>query len=285
MSKSMRILLPTDFSETAQNAYVFALSLTQALDGDLELLHVVYPEYANMDLPVVSTKDTRVKVELARAAIEAFVDLGRARIQLEDEKAHLPEVRTEVEVGMPPATIMRVAGRDNIGLIVMGTRGEHSLLEKTFGSVTSGVLAKTNLPVLIIPEEARFNNFRSIAVATELRPEEFEPFIAILELLTPLDAEFRLVHVHDPKRGVAREEESLQRLQKLFSNYGKESPAVLKIGPENVIEALEDFTETYQTDMMVMLSYHRTLWERLFYRSKTRQMLFQSKVPLFIYPA
>ncbi len=281
----MTILLPTDFSATAQNAYGFALSLAHKLGWTLEILHVAYPEYAPMDLPVVSASDTKNKVQLARTALDAFVSLGRAKLNLEQGITHSSEVQIEVEVGNPAPTILRIARRDEVDLIVMGTKGQHSLIEKTFGSVTTEVLSKAECPVMVIPEEAAFQDFKQIAVATDLRSEEFEPLISVIELLAPLKAKFKLVHIHDPQQGVTHEESALQRLQTLFSNYGYESPAILKIGPESVVEALEDFAENYSIDMLIMLNQQRNLWERLFYRSKTRQMVFQTKIPLFIYPA
>ena len=37
-----KILFPTDFSNTAQNAFVYALKLAEALDAELDLMHVYH---------------------------------------------------------------------------------------------------------------------------------------------------------------------------------------------------------------------------------------------------
>ncbi|MFZ4427736.1 MAG: universal stress protein, partial [Saprospiraceae bacterium] len=66
MRKIHRILFPTDFSEAAQNAFRYCRSLADALSAEIFVLHVVYPEYELLDLPVLATKATHDKIDAAK---------------------------------------------------------------------------------------------------------------------------------------------------------------------------------------------------------------------------
>ena len=48
-------------------------------------------------------------------------------------------------------TILFAAKEHHVDLIVMGTLGDSGIKEKIFGSKTSGIIGKTNVPVLAVP--------------------------------------------------------------------------------------------------------------------------------------
>ena len=97
MSQVKKILFPTDFSPTAQNAFKHCLILADYYQAKIEVLHVVFPEYAAMDVPVVSMTTTREKVDAAvpvmmsnfadyAALYASATDRGTALIRLEQER-------------------------------------------------------------------------------------------------------------------------------------------------------------------------------------------------------
>ena len=71
-------------------------------------------------------------------------------------------------------------------LIVMGTKGASGLKRILIGSNTVNVISKTKVPVLVIPEVARFKNFlkkgkNRIVLATDLDSLENEDALDILK--------------------------------------------------------------------------------------------------------
>ena len=49
MKEINKILVPTDFSETASHAFRYALWFADQVDANLQLLHVIYPEAEPLD--------------------------------------------------------------------------------------------------------------------------------------------------------------------------------------------------------------------------------------------
>ena len=82
-------------------------------------------------------------------------------------------------------------------LIVMGTKGASGLKKLLIGSNTVKVISKTKVPVLVIPEVARFKNFfkkgkNRIVLATDLDSLENEGALDILKEIALLIIEPQL---------------------------------------------------------------------------------------------
>lgn len=60
-------------------------------------------------------------------------------------------VETCMRVGEPAPTLAALAEEARCGLIVMGTHGHGALANAVLGSVASGVLARSQRPVLLVP--------------------------------------------------------------------------------------------------------------------------------------
>ena len=137
-----RILVPTDFSESARHALTYGISFAREHKARLYLLHVVETiavGYASDLFPVPLAEVFQeisgyAKAELAKLA-------GAAR-----EKG--VEVQEIVVQGKPSAEIIRVARDELIDMIVLGTHGKGILDQALFGSTTERVVRKAPCPVL-----------------------------------------------------------------------------------------------------------------------------------------
>jgi nucleotide-binding universal stress UspA family protein len=281
MNKIRTILFPTDFSDTAQNAFKHCLLIAGKLDAKIILLHVIYPEFDTMDLPVIAAKAMKDKTEAARITLQSFRDYGIAEIQKQHEVDKLPDIQIDVEVGSPANVIKTVANRDEAGLVVMGTKGQHNAVERALGSVAAGVSERVHCPVIVIPEAAAYQEIKIVAYATDLK--EADPYHLwkagqLLEVFNPI---LHVVHVDTGKSG--KEEVDFTEMKDFFS---ERTPALQvqfhDISEISVEEGLEEFVETYDVDMLVMYAPHHNLLERIFQRSNTRRMALETHIPLLL---
>ena len=163
----MKILFPTEFSEPALNAFRYALIMADRWEATIELFHVVYPQVGALDLPILTTQATQEMVEVARELLQVFKQ--KALTEVEDQLSHPVSILTEVEVGIPESSISRIVERDDIDLIIMGSRGENrSGIDKWMGSVAAGVVQKAPCPVIVIPENVAFESSLNVAYATDI---------------------------------------------------------------------------------------------------------------------
>lgn len=280
MSQVKKILFPTDFSPTAQNAFKHCLILADYYQAKIEILHVVFPEYAAMDVPVVSMATTREKIDAAVPVMHSFLELGLSQTQALYTFQAIPRVEEKVEIGIAIGTIIKMANEHDADLIMMGTKGSHNTLEKAFGSVSTGVIEQAKCPVMLIPEFAQWKPTHIVAYASDLSESDPYHFWKAAEMLTPFHPLLHVINIH---KGDAHDQIAIDELKKIFSNN---TPAVQisfhQEKHDSITDGLDVFVDNYGVDLLVMYSPHRSWVERWFHHSQTRDVAFTTRIPLLV---
>ncbi|MBV8550616.1 MAG: universal stress protein [Acidobacteriaceae bacterium] len=136
-----RILLPFDFSERSKQAAAYAAGITRKFGGQVIVLHA-------LDICLTAPSGPLLRHEMTKSHEEAI------RQQRESDLASFAPDTFEglnltkvLELGDPADAITRYAGRNEIDLIVMPTRGLGSFRWLLLGSVTAKVLYDAACPV------------------------------------------------------------------------------------------------------------------------------------------
>jgi nucleotide-binding universal stress UspA family protein len=282
MHSIKKILFPTDFSATANNAFRYLLWFADQFQAQITLLHLVYPEPDAMDLPGVSLIMTEKKVAVAKLVMQDMVDEGMVRVQAAHDLQNPPEVIAIVEIGVPDRLISEYAEQHEMDLIVMGTQGEHSVLERLMGSVTTTVIRKAPCPVMVIPEQVKQDKLENVAFATSLSTADPYHIWQASRVLKPFNPVFRIVHV-----AAEQEEESepirMEDLQRFFADYPLGAKMTFhQLKSQHIAEQLAEFSESWSINLLVMHRPARNLSARILHQSMTRQLAFLSKTPLLI---
>lgn len=279
MSKIHRILFPSDFSEAAQNAFRYCLRLADALSAEIIVLHVVYPEYEMLDLPVLATKATQDKIDAAKDALNSFIGLGTGQAAVPGDL----KISREVEVGTPVGIILQKAKKYDADLIVMGTKGEHNALEKTLGSVTTGVIERAHCPVLVIPEHAVWKAPHIVAFATNLSDADPYHVWQAAGILEPFHPLMHIIHISDGKTTPGHAAR-FNEVEAFFKHQANDTPALQvtfhELERASITEGLEAFADYHDVDLLVMFAPHHTWSDRLFKPSATRKMALDAPLPL-----
>ena len=281
MEAIQKILFPTDFSPTAQNAFRYCLQLAANLQAEIHVLHVIYPQYEVLDLPVMATQAMQDKAAAAEVVMKTVVSAELFLLQIYDQLPHAPVIHQEVVLGSPAGMINAIAKRDDIDLIVMGTKGEHNLLEKLFGSVTTEVIKNAPCSIWVIPEHSSYKPVQIAGYATNLN--EADPFHIwkVCQLLESYSPIMHCIHVNTS--------DALEEAMD-FSDFGRffdyHAPTLqinfhaLK-GP--ITSSIQEFSDNHDVDLLVMYAPHHSLFEQVFHKSQTRRMAFQSSIPLLLF--
>jgi universal stress protein A len=142
--KLKKVLVPTDFSDSARQALRYGMSFAKEYGAELVLLHVVENltvGYASDLFPVPMAEVFQeisgyAKTELAKLGTEA--------------RARGLAVQEQVVQGKPSAEIIRFASEHEIDVIVLGTHGKGMLDQALFGSTTERVVRRAPCPVLTV---------------------------------------------------------------------------------------------------------------------------------------
>ena len=139
--KFSKVLVAVDGSEYSMNAAEYAISITKAYSSQLIALHVV-----TSDVSTIASTFSPQMEEIKKNAQEFFDKMRRKS----DTNSDIP-LRTElIASSSVVGGIIDFAEKENIDLIVVGTRGRSGLKRLLLGSVVSGVVNYAHCPVMIV---------------------------------------------------------------------------------------------------------------------------------------
>jgi nucleotide-binding universal stress UspA family protein len=141
-----RILVPTDFSETADSALAYAKELATRLGASLHLVHVYADPYAAAACaPEVYAS---VPTEVRQRAVEEVRERLLERLDASEEYQFRGS--RGIVRGLVAPQIVDYAANQDIDLIVMGTHGRRGVAHLLLGSVAEHVVRTAGCPVLTV---------------------------------------------------------------------------------------------------------------------------------------
>lgn len=275
------ILFPTDYSHTALNALQYACELALKNDATLVLLHVydIPMIDANMAMDLMSSIEKEMNQQSVKDLEELF---QKVKVSASDDRLENLEVRYLARHGFAIEQILEVAGQVKADLIVMGTTGASGIKEYLIGSNTEKVLEHAICPVLAVPHEAKFYSINNIVYASDLREGDKPALTQLAEFAAFFHANIHVLHVF--KRSDEDAEVYNKRLTEWVTEHiGKEQITFDSVYADDKEEALDNYIDEQQADMLAMLTKKRNFFQRMFSSDLTKKMAFHTHVPLLAF--
>ncbi len=144
-SRFKRILFCTDFSESADAAFEFALDAAIRRPGaTLYVMHVIHEPDAQY------WKAMLAEVENINAEAKKAIDAKVAAAYLSRVPKGV-DVKTVYRIGSDAAAILDFAKGERADVIVLGRHGHSSVGKTLFGSVAEKIVRKAECAVLVVP--------------------------------------------------------------------------------------------------------------------------------------
>lgn len=276
-----KILVPTDFSETAEKALRYAMQIAARSEGEIYLCHI----YTPTNNPFIETVDQReiYNVEQER---NLMGDLHRLR---EKVQPGAPDVKIVAVLGRSPlvGSILKFADDNQVDMIVMGTQGASGLQKVLVGTVAVRIMEKTSLPLLLIPEEYEWKQPEQIVLATGYHQDDTQALYISGFLASMFDAGIKVVHLIDSdKQDAGKAQASLEEysasLQEAAGNMKLEHH-LLESG--SIGAGLEKLCAEVPYDLLVMVKRQKTFFERFYMESMTNRIAYLTEKPLLVVPA
>jgi nucleotide-binding universal stress UspA family protein len=271
MKHVRKILVPTDFSASAANAFVFAQKLAKKFGASLKVINVYRADFG---MPVPETMAYQMlearKVE-ALKKMETF--LKKADISL--------KIESLVEMGFPSDMIVDYTKtkEEKIDLVVMGTKGEHNLAERILGSVSTAVIRDAECPVIAVPENCTEFEIKLIAYASDLKSDMADSIGEAAKIAKFFKAVLRCVYIdtNGDSNGAKK-----QRFKDLISELGIDTH-LTDLKSDTLEHGLDTYIHEEGIDMLLMYRPHRTFFDKIFHNSATKKVALHSTVPLLVF--
>ncbi len=277
------ILVPTDFSLAAKDAFHFSLDLAARMGSVVKAVHVWHPEF-DPQQPYLYNEARFATDEDAKKRLSTFVE---EETRETEGGAVLVGARAEQEVmvGFPVDEILQLSEQPEVDLIVMGSTGEKGFLTNLFGSVSTNVAQRASCPVLLVPEGVSFHGFRHILYASDYEAAERPMLHKLVDFANVFKADIHFVHVNTEDKPESQDyEEVKNNLFKVLFEGREPSFAfnVSQVEGRSVVQGLNEYALQHHIDLVVMVRPNRDFWENLFHKSITKRMVLNTRLPILV---
>ncbi len=270
------ILVPTDFSPTAANAFRFAMAIARGKSCNVNLLHVYHPHYDTAS-PYAMMLSADLQAQKQWQA-DRFKDENYPTNGL---STGLSEVHVNVNLKLGFAADEIISASKEVDLIVMGTTGDGNWLEHIFGSVSSQVARYANCPVLLVPPGVTFKGFDTVVYASDSEVVDNSKLRRVVEWLNIPQAEIHAVHVEKSYSEEYRMKRTESQLNSMVQPYNL-NLTLTEVASTDTLKALNTYAIDRNANLLIMCTTKRSLLENFFRRSLTKQMVLKAQMPILI---
>jgi nucleotide-binding universal stress UspA family protein len=187
--KLKKIIVPFDFSKTAENAVKYAAFIASYTKGELILVYVQKQnELIDILLPILNIK----KPSLVSNILSERLSLAAARIQ----KEYLVKTIPVFSSGNVTSEIVNLTDNFNADLIVMGTQGSDSKNEGFLGSNTYRTIIKSKVPLLTITVSPLKKGFKKILLPIDLSVHTRQKVTSAIQLAKLFSAQIQVLSLY-----------------------------------------------------------------------------------------
>lgn len=273
------ILIPTDFSEDSQNAIRYALDYFSDVAVNFYFLHVSHqnPNFKE----VVQENFSEFSAEMQ--TIQGVPHLLKEEIkscQLLSKNKTYRFFPLQEELNLVEAIRKHVVEKE-IDYIIMGTKGTSKINRSDMGSNTCDVITKVKCPVLVIPENVKFNGIKNIAFLTDYNCIYRNKVISTLsETLDLHQSALRVLHVKSLNTDIT----SSQTDNKGFLHYFfKEKKHSFHFVESKDLEiGIQDFVETWEIGLVSIVAKNLNFIQRLLLRPAVKTVSDTTNVPFLV---
>ena len=278
------LLVPIDFSEYAYNACLYALHLASKSSANVTLFHTYHIPIIDPMMPAEYLSDL---AESAEKDIRAKMEKVVTQLKEYKSQRHLPEfeISTSITMGFAVDEILLSCEKLSPDMIIMGRRFTEGMTKVLLGSVTSSIIEKAPVPIIVIPENVSAEKLvTDILYASEFNDEDKRALNYLIEFSKALKTKVHCIHVAS-----TADAGSEQKMTELEAQFSAEKNAGLvefhNVNSEGVEEGLLHYADSKHISMMAMLTHRRKFFVKLFDRSLTKKIAFKTNIPLMVFHA
>ncbi|GAB3742093.1 universal stress protein [Spirosoma lituiforme] len=265
------IILATDFSPSADRAARFASQLAYDQKARLILLHAyhAWPENpAKSDSFLLSTEGLKENSEkLLRELAEDLSELPGGDVP----------IRCIAQEGHTMPVICSITKIEQADLLIMSTVGTAPQSTQLFGSIATGMVAETEVPLLLIPPGSTYVGVKNVVLGIDLStPPNAVALDTALRFARSVNSVINVLCISDTPEEAGTKHRA-EHIRHLLSQ--QPHTLTIKSGAE-ISDTLLAFSHANKADLIMMLPQMRNWLWKLIAEGETQHMARLTDIPL-----
>jgi len=268
-----KILVPTDYSDCANNAIDVAKEVASKSGAELYLLHLeeVVPEVAHV-LHHTAMEDNPHHIGHARFQLQKLVD-SVVKDGCKAKSVFVPNDGKEaIEDYIKPY---------GIDFMIMGSHGARGIREAIIGSRTQKVIENSSVPVLVIKKPGKNFSPKRILFASTFREDATKSLKQVADFAKLWNAELDLVFLNLLSHLIEENEAKRIMSRQMESDPGV--PFTLNVNDTNDEEwGISRFARLLKADVIAVVYDKHTGFNRLFNSSVAEKLINHEEIPVLV---
>lgn len=272
--KTKKIVVPFDFSETAENAVKQAAYIANFTKGELILVFVQKQnDILDMLLPSLNIKKPSIVSEFLseKLSIEAAIT----------EKKYGVKVTPVFSAGNITSEIINICNEYNADLIVMGTQGSNSNNDLFMGSNTYRTLTKSNLPILTVRHAPTKKGFHSILLPIDLSEHTKQKINGAIQLANLFKSHLHVLGLYNEseKENKTKLIETIDQIEK---ECAKKNVTFTKLitKTDNKLKSILKHSKKEKADIIISMTDQNTEFKSVLLGKYIHQLINNSEIPV-----
>ncbi|MBZ4036071.1 universal stress protein [Flavobacterium sp. 17A] len=251
-----RILVPTDFSEHAEDALKVAAQIAKKNNSEIIILHMLELPHQTSDAIMggISIPESMLFMKKANEMLDEVA----SRSYLDD--ISITEI---VKMDKPIHGIIQISKDYDIDLIVMGSHGSSGVEELLIGSNTEKVVRNSDIPVLVIKKNISNFNAVNVVFASDFSEEAKKPFEKLLNFTRLFDSKLHLVTICTPN-SFKPTHTSEKSMTDFVSQFNITNYTTQIYNDTNIEKGIINFSNKIDADIIGMCTHGRTAFAHFF---------------------
>ncbi len=275
------ILIPTDFSENSHNAIKYALEYFSDVPVNFYMLHTSHQNanFKEEEQESFSDYSSEMQTVHGSSSITMMKEEIKTCKLLSKNKTHrffpLQEDLNLVEA------IRKQITEKEIDYILMGTKGTSKIYRSELGSNTCDVITKVKCPLLVIPENAKFNGIKNIAFLTDYNCIYRNKVISTLsETLDLYQSPLRVLYIKAQNAGLT--ESQTDNKGYLHSFFKETKHSFHFVENKDLENGIQDFVETWDISLVAIVAKNLNFIQRLLLSPALKSVNYITSVPFLV---
>lgn len=275
MTSPLTIIAATNFSPIANNAVNYAAALAKATGAKLVLFN-------SFSLSVHSANSL-----ITADAMQKQITKATSRLEtLGSELASLFKIEVDsfCSYSLLEVELASIIKNTKASLVVMGM-AERSFEQELLGNATTLVIKNLDIPVLAVPENARFQGIKKMLYACDtLNFTSIKRLSWLKQTVSSLEAEVEFFSVDEKLDDLKKQQNEIFLHSSIEKEFENVKYLYKTVRSNAVINEIKEEIKNYNADILIMVPQKYGFWDSLVHKSKTRIMATGLDIPLLSFP-
>ena len=252
-----KILVPVDFSKKSEFAVKMSAQIGKKIKSEIHLLHLVELPSGIVDMGAGSNFSIPASMMYLRKVKEKIIHLTNTFF----DSDHI--IKYSIKFENPFEGIRNYTKKNNINLIVMGSKGVSDFEEMIIGSNTEKVVRTSNIPVVVVKTDNDKFKFKKLVFASNFDDENKAAFLDFLTFAKKFNSQIHLLKINT----ISNFESSYtthKKIKDFVKGFNLKRKTITIYNDASVVKGIINFAKEIDADVIALTTHGRSGLSSLF---------------------